>query len=273
MISAPIRVGNTRKAHRIVVTFRKHRPHAPAGFFACEAAGLRWLRVEGGPPVADVLSVGDDHVELVRLREIEPTHQSAQVFGRQLATLHNAGAAAFGCPPEGWHGDGFFGPLDQPLPMPAGAHESWGEFLAVRRIEPMLAAGLRRHVFTPADATALHTLADRLRAGEFDDDDSPARLHGDLWSGNVLWTPDGATLIDPAAHGGHRESDLAMLALFGFPFLNTAIDGYQLVHPLREGWQHRIELHQVYPVGMHAVLFGGGYGAQLRRLVGAVLSS
>ena len=76
----------------------------------------------------------------------------------------------------------------------------------------------------------------------------------------------GATLIDPAAHGGHRESDLAMLALFGCPHLADVLDAYQEVHPLRRGWQHRVALHQVYPVGMHAVLFGGGYAAQLRRL-------
>jgi hypothetical protein len=43
------------------------------------------------------------------------------------------------------------------------------------------------------------------------------RVHGDLWSGNVHIDQDGAPwLVDPAAHGGHRETDLAMLALFGF---------------------------------------------------------
>jgi fructosamine-3-kinase len=118
----------------------------------------------------------------------------------------------------------------------------------------------------------LRDLAALLRSGALDDDDRPARLHGDLWSGNVLWTPAGATLIDPAAHGGHREQDLAMLALFGCPHLDEVLAGYQEVHPLRRGWQHRVGLHQVYPVGMHAVLFGGGYAAHLRRLVVPYLS-
>jgi fructosamine-3-kinase len=256
----------------VEVVHRKQRTGAPAGFFACEAAGLDWLRVPGGPPVVRVLGVGEDHLALERRPETAPTRRAAHELGERLAVLHDAGAPAFGSPPAGWGGDGFFGPLQQPHVMPAGAHAAWGEFLAERRIEPMLAAGLRVHAFTEGDRAMLRDLAALLRSGALDDDDRPARLHGDLWSGNVLWTPAGATLIDPAAHGGHREQDLAMLALFGCPHLDEVLAGYQEVHPLRRGWQHRVGLHQVYPVGMHAVLFGGGYAAHLRRLVVPYLS-
>jgi fructosamine-3-kinase len=102
----------------------------------------------------------------------------------------------------------------------------------------------------------------RCAAGDFDDDDPPARLHGDLWSGNVMWTPAGAVLIDPAAHGGHRETDLAMLALFGCPHFEAVLAGYQGHRPLRAGWRDRVGLHQLYPLLAHAVLFGGGYARQ-----------
>lgn len=248
-------------------TYRKRRTGAPPGFFACEAAGLRWLRVPGGAPVVPVLGVGDDHLDLAALTEVPPTRHAARELGRGLAVTHDAGARRFGSPPDGWAGDGFFGPLEQPLPMPAGDHARWGAFLAECRIAPLARAAARRRVLDAADLALLDRLADRLRAGDLDDDDPPARLHGDLWSGNVLWTAAGATLIDPAAHGGHRESDLAMLALFGCPYLADVLDAYQEVHPLRRGWQHRVALHQVYPVGMHAVLFGGGYAGRLRHLV------
>ena len=247
--------------------FRKERAGAPAGFFRCEAAGLDWLRAAGGARVVDVLGVGDDHLDLVRLTSVPPTPPAAHAFGRALAVTHDAGAPAFGAPPVGWEGDGFFGPLDEPLPMPAGRHDSWGEFLAQRRLRP-LGTWLRR-ARSADDATlaALARLSDDLERGALDDGDTPARLHGDLWSGNVMWTGDGAVLIDPAAHGGHRETDLAMLALFGLPFLDEVLAGYQEVHPLRRGWQGRVGLHQVWPVGVHALLFGGGYAGQLARLV------
>jgi fructosamine-3-kinase len=98
--------------------------------------------------------------------------------------------------------------------------------------------------------------------GRFDDGHPPARLHGDLWSGNVMWTPDGGVLIDPAAHGGHRETDLAMLALFGCPHFDAVVDGYQSRRKLADGWQDRTGLHQLYPLLAHVVLFGGGYAEQ-----------
>lgn len=250
--------------------FRKARPGAPRGFFACEAAGLRWLTVPGGPRVAAVLDVGDDHLDLERLEPARPTAEAAHAFGAALARLHDTGAAAFGAPPDGWTGDGFFGPLDQPLPLRAAASDTWGGFYAEARLEPLRADLRARDRLTPAAAEGLDRVADALRAGRWDDADGPARLHGDLWSGNVLWTPDGAALIDPAAHGGHRMTDLAMLELFGAPHLEAVRDGYAQVHPLPGGYDHLVALHQLYPLGMHAVLFGGGYVGGLERLLARV---
>ncbi|MYQ97598.1 fructosamine kinase family protein, partial [Streptomyces sp. SID6139] len=91
----------------------------------------------------------------------------------------------------------------------------------------------------------------------------PARLHGDLWNGNVLWGADGEVrLIDPAAHGGHRETDLAMLQLFGCPHLDRVLAGYRESAPLADGWRERVGVHQLFPLLVHAVLFGRGYAEQ-----------
>lgn len=248
---------------------RKQRADAPAGFFACEAAGLRWLAAAGGARVVEVLDVGEHHLDLVRLDDVAPTAAAAHAFGAALARTHDAGARAFGAPPDGWSGDAWFGPLDQPLPMTTGEHATWGAFLATERLDPVAATLRDQGLTTPADDAAFARLADALRDGRWDDDEPPARVHGDLWQGNVVWTADGATLVDPAAHGGHRESDLAMLALFGLPHLDAVLDGYRGAHPLRRGWQHRVGLHQLYPVAVHAVLFGGGYVEHTRRLLHA----
>jgi len=241
--------------------FVKRSASVPADFFACEAAGLQWLSaVDGGVRCVRVLGQDTTSLTLERLSTVAPDRRAAAEFGRRLACTHDAGADAFGAPPDGWTGDGYFGPLQQPLPMSLTGHPRWGVFYARERLAPMAALAaprLDRSVRDEIDAVIR-----RCEAGDYDDDDPPARLHGDLWSGNVMWTPDGATLIDPAAHGGHRETDLAMLALFGAPFLDAIRDGYQAQHPLRDGWRDRIGLHQLYPLLAHVVLFGGSYAAQ-----------
>ena len=118
----------------------------------------------------------------------------------------------------------------------------------------------------------MDAVIERCLAGDFDDDDGPTRIHGDLWAGNVMWTADGAVLIDPAAHGGHRETDLAMLALFGCPHRDEVLSGYQSVRRLREGWRDRVGLHQLYPLLAHVHLFGGGYAGQAEAVAASALS-
>ncbi len=248
--------------------FRKSQPGAPPGYFAWEATGLQWLgeaQADGGVPVARVLDVGPTHLDLDRPQPVPPTRAAAAQFGERLARTHatpvpHVVQPGHGAGPPGWRGDGYFGPTADPRPLSLTPHCTWAEFYAAERLTPVARLCRDAGVFSATDVALLDRVAARLT--DLDPQESPSRIHGDLWSGNILWTANGATLIDAAAHHGHRETDLAMLALFGAPHLEVTLTAYQSVRPLADGWRGRVALHQLYPLAVHALLFGGGYAAQ-----------
>jgi fructosamine-3-kinase len=220
-----------------------------------EAAGLEWLAESGSVPVPGVR--GHDDRWLV-IEQIEPGNASpaaAEQFGRRLAALHASGANAFGEAPPGAPRSGWIGLAV----MDYASEASWPRWYAEHRIAPYLA---RATALTGAEKGVIEQVCERIEelAGP---EEPPARLHGDLWSGNVHWAADGRVwLIDPAAHGGHRETDLAMLHLFGCPHLDQVLRGYLAESPLADGWQRRIPLHQLFPLLVHVELFGRSYAHQ-----------
>lgn len=239
--------------------FAKSWDGAPDGFFAAEAAGLAWLAEAGSVPTPEVIAVSDSLLLLEWVPPGQPTWEGAERFGTDLAAVHALGAPAFGA---SW--SGFIGRLS--MDNSALDRGGWPEFFAERRIEPYLRAARACGHLSAEDSAALSTLMSRLDSVGVPPE-PPARLHGDLWSGNVHWSARGdAYLIDPAAHGGHRESDLAMLALFGAPFLDRILSAYDEAAPLGAGWRERVGLHQLFPVLVHAVMFGGSYGHQAGEL-------
>ena len=242
-------------------TIRKGRNDAPPGFFAAEAAGLAWLGAAGGAAVVDVCEVDDHAITLGRLTERRPDRRAAEEFGRALARTHAAGADAFGVGPAGGPRVAWIGRQELPLAQ----SPTWGTFYAQHRLLPYATAARDLGHLSAADLAAVQQVAARLEAGEFDDGRPAARIHGDLWAGNVLWTPAGV-LIDPAAHGGHGETDLAMLALFGAPDLPRLQAAYAEAAQLDRGWPDRVGLHQLHPLLVHAVSHGGSYGAQAGRI-------
>jgi fructosamine-3-kinase len=250
-------------------TFIKRRADAPAGFFEAEAAGLTWLaEAPGGVRVVRVERVAPGLMELERVTEVAATPAAADAFGAALARTHAAGAAAFGSPPEGYGGPLFIGRR----PLVSARQTRWGRFYARDRVLPYLAAAVEAGTVTGGEERIIRSACDRVSDGDFDDSEPPARLHGDLWTGNVLWSPAGAVLIDPAAHGGHRETDLAMLALFGCPHLDRVLAAYDAEAPLRAGWRDRVPVHQLHPLAVHAAGHGRHYGVALAAAAEAVLA-
>jgi fructosamine-3-kinase len=241
-----LRLSNGRSA------FMKTFTHAPTGFFEAEAAGLRWIGEAGGVRVPEVLAVEADCLILEWVEPGKLTTEAATDFGRALATTHEAGAPAYGLERDGYIGR---------LPLPNKAAPTWAEFYATKRVLPYLKLARDRGAITPEGAEVVEAVVGRLAA--LVPEEGPRRLHGDLWNGNVIWTHDaGCCVVDPAAHGGHRETDLAMLALFGLPQLPRVLQAYEEVSRLGEGWADRAGLHQLFPLLVHACLFGGGYGAR-----------
>lgn len=233
----------------------KRRADAPLGAFVAEAAGLDFIRVEGGPPVPRVHDVTASTIRMDEVAVTEPTPATAEDFGRRLAVLHATPAPAFGAP---W--TGFIGPTDDLLPMDNAPDPTWAQHFRDRRVLPALKAAVDRGNIQARDAADVAQVVKQLE--DLVPSEPPARLHGDLWSGNVLWAAAAVWLIDPAAHGGHPETDLAMLQLFGLPYLDRVLSAYTEVRPLQPGWQERVTVHQLWPLLVHAALFGASYGAR-----------
>ena len=268
------------------------------GRIAYEVAGLAWLAEasEPGAAVVPVRDHGATWLEEPRLVSVSPTPRAAEDFGRALAHTHAAGASHLGAPPPGFEGDGWMGEaplslLERPRargiaevgqggPRPDHARpgeratassrgDSGGAFYACERIAPYVGD----RTFTAVERALIEKLCERLESGTLDHGQprlveeaksrqsniGAARTHGDLWSGNVMWTPGGAVLIDPAAQGGHAEEDLAALAVFGCPHYERILAAYNEASPLGDGWRERIALHQMHIIMIHCAVFGRSY--------------
>jgi fructosamine-3-kinase len=236
---------------------------AVAAAFAAEANGLRWLAEAGAVPVPEVLAVGPGALVISMISPGRSAPEAAFGFGTDLARLHAAGADGFGAP---WPGFIASLPLDNTPNM-----GDWPQWYARRRLLPFLSRAVDAGALRPEDARLVEAVIDRIGslAGP---PEPPSRIHGDCWAGNVLWSGGRGWLIDPAAHGGHRETDLAMLALFGAPSLDRILVGYNDTVPLAAGWRSRVPLHQLHPLLVHACLFGASYRDEVRSAARAALA-
>lgn len=247
--------------------FAKTHRDPPAGFFTTEANGLRWLREPGELLVPEVFAVsdGDDgSPPRLVLEWIEPstrtTSAGEEAFGSALARLHRVGSSSFGREDRRTTGS---------LALPNDPCETWVEFYGERRLAKLVGIARDRGALSDTTLAALREVIERL-GSIGGPPEPPARLHGDLWAGNRMVDVSGRSwLIDPACHGGHREYDLAMMRLFG-GFGPECFEGYQDEWPLADGWRERVPLHQLAPLVVHAIKFGGHYAAAAERALEAV---
>jgi len=248
--------GDTAAAYRVVLddgrtVFAKTVDDPRPDVFTTEAASLAWLGEARAVRVPEVLAVGRSPAVLV-LEWIEGGASGPQTeasFGRALARLHRAGSAGFGRQDRRTTGS---------RALPNDPAPTWSDFLRDRRLLPLADLADGCDALDPTTTDLLRRVAGRLEilVGE---PEPAARLHGDLWGGNRVVDADGESwLIDPAAFGGHREFDLAMMRLFG-GFGPAVFDAYAESHPLGDGWADRVALHQISPLVVHAIKFGGGY--------------
>ena len=251
--------------------FVKTRADAAPGEYATEAAGLRWLAQADAVALPGVLAVGDgDGPRFLALEWIDAGRLDARRRGgararagraarRRRARLRRAAARRAGAGRRARAAAHRRALAAQRPRAPTGRRST-----PQRRLEPLVALCLERGTLSASGARAVERVCERIGdlAGP---PEPPARLHGDLWGGNVLAGADGrARLIDPAAYGGHREVDLAMLRLFGAPS-ERVFAAYDEAAPLADGHRERVELWQLFPLLVHAALFGGSYGASVER--------
>ncbi len=185
-----------------------------------------------------------------------PDHDFWEVFGRSLAELHQLSAKRFGLSHDNYIGS---------LPQSNSERDTWAEFYRDERLIPQLKLAEKGGALTVKMKRGFDALF--LELENLIPIEKPSLLHGDLWSGNMMVAEYGSpSIFDPAVYYGHREMDLAMMALFG-GFGESWVDAYNEVYLLQPGWHERIEIGQLYPLMVHVNLFGGGYAGSVERIL------
>jgi fructosamine-3-kinase len=238
--------------------FLKWHATAPSDIFVKEGAGLEEMRSVANPylRIPEVIwsKEADEWPGLLLIEYLaDPTTHSGydERLGRGIAVLHRKTASAYG-----FHHSNYCGNTLQDNTWT----NNWPEFYALRRIESLVKLLVEKRGLPANEQKVYSKLIDRMPQ-LLNHSTMPSLIHGDLWSGNYMYTADGPALIDPACYYADREMELGMMQLFG-GFSPEVWDAYLDEFPLPEGWQQRVSLYQLYHVLNHYLLFGGSYGMQ-----------
>lgn len=228
--------------------------------FEKEAEGLGALRENSTFIIPKVIRCGyaqkQQYLVLEWLEKSAPQQTLWQNFGTALAMLHQKPQPFFG-----WQQDNFIGSLVQHNQV----HSTWHLFYQECRIMPLVKILFNAGVFSITDIASAELICKRIE--QLFPPEPPSLIHGDLWSGNYMVAKNGcAAVFDPAVYYGHREMDIGMTKLFG-GFHERFYDFYNDAYLLEKGWRQRVPLTQLYPLLVHAVLFGGHYVSNAREIM------
>ncbi len=232
--------------------FVKSQHDAAADQFAAEAAGLVEL-ARGGLRVPRVIAHGPAYLLLDWIDVGRPAPGAWQALGRELAQLHGRRAPHFG-----FLMDSFCGATRQPNPR----EDDGFHFFAEHRLRFQIRLAVDAGRLDASEAARVDTLCRQLPDRIPSQD--PALLHGDLWSGNVLFAAgDGPVLVDPACYWGWPEADIAMSRLFG-GFDEDFYGAWAETYGPEPGWERRLDVYNLYHLLNHLNLFGGHYRQSVR---------
>ncbi len=180
-----------------------------------------------------------------------------ETLGQGLAELHRTKSERFG-----FEEDNFIGSLEQSNTW----NTNWLEFFFENRVRIPLEMAIDGGIMDPSDLKYLERLKDEI-GNLFPEGEKPALIHGDLWGGNIMSDSLGAPcIIDPAIYFANREIEIAFTTLFG-RFGEDFYSAYNESFPMELGFEKRIELYNLYPLLVHANLFGGGYVNSCRQIL------
>lgn len=255
----PVAGGCIHRAWRLGSLFVKTNHASFVPMFEAEADALRTIAATDTLRVPAAIAwgaTGEDSFLALEWLDLHPTGNE-RLLGTQLAALHQTTSPVFG-----WHRDNTLGSTPQPNPPTP----DWLVFFRNHRLGHMFRLLEGQGTVIPG----ADTLLDRVDRFYPEGPPRPALLHGDLWGGNCSYLADGTPVIfDPACWFGDPESDIAMTRLFGglgahFHQSYRAACGRPAMHPRLH------ELHQLYHILNHALLFGGSYVSRAKSLTRAL---
>ena len=236
---------------------KRNNKSAYPNMFANEAEGLTAIKNTETIAVPQIILLDnfedDSFLVLEWIESSRPTPEASKLLGKQLAVMHRDTADQFGFDTDNYMGS---------IPQSNRKHDTWSDFFINERLQPMVKIACDKNLLNKSDAQNFDKLYTKL-SGLFDEE-PPALIHGDLWSGNYLISNRNKPyLIDPAVSYGHREFDIAMTTLFG-GIAPDFYKAYQEGFSLAQGWQHRVDLWNLYPLLLHLNLFGTGYLSRVK---------